>query len=147
MIRLCRPTTKSWAAQWLEAPENAEVNVKKVSPPSLVMRAVRMARPPNRVVNTVKMVKLPSRGLVITNKANTPRHATAVRGRPPNEMVDAVRPRGNGIIGRSNGMDGAMGNPAQGKTILMRSRAKLGRPLQSSRIFKVFFLQPASHPP
>ena len=116
MMCLCCPTTKPSTVRWLKALKNAGVNVKKASPPDLAATAVKMALPPNRVVATAKIVKPPSSVVIIAKKANAPKHVMVTGRSPPHKKVGTVRARSNEMIGRSNEINGAMENPARGKT-------------------------------
>ena len=87
----------------------------KVSPPNIARPAVEMALPRNRAAVTVNMVNPPSRAAAIGRKANAPNHVIVIGRSPPNTMVDSVRARSDGMVGPSNRIKGAMGNPAQGR--------------------------------
>ena len=87
----------------------------KVSPPNIARPAVEMAPPRNRAAATVNIVNPPSRAAVSGKKANAPKHVIVIGRSPPNKMVESVRARSDGMVGPSNRIKGAMGNPAQGR--------------------------------
>ena len=91
--------------------------MRRVGPPNLAMPAVEMALPSNRVAVAVQLVKPPSGAALIAKRANAPKRAIVIGRSFPDKVVDTVRARSNGTIGRSNGIHGATKYRARGKPI------------------------------
>ena len=103
-------------------PENVEIAAKMAIPADLAVIDVKMVLPSNRVAATAQMLNPLSRVVLTAIRANPPTRVAVAGKRPPHEMPGTViADRGPPLCthgrdpGHSDGMNGAMENPALGQ--------------------------------